>query len=149
MFRQLAFGKAARRVAAPLALALLSACATPDTQLRAADVGTAVMHQPVAAATPASLRSALPAPELKLIGLTAGEVDQLLGAPNHLRREQPAEVRQYRARDCVLFVFLYDRPAADARVEHVEARSRTTLLPMADAECLQQMSGRHVAGITH
>jgi hypothetical protein len=54
--------------------------------------------------------AALP-PELsspdRLKGMKGGEIVNLLGPPDLIRHDEPAEVWQYVARDCVLDLFLY------------------------------------------
>jgi len=57
----------------------------------------------------------------RLMGLGPDEVDSLLGRPDLVRREPPAEVRQYSADGCVFDVFLYDE-AGRYRVTYLEAR---------------------------
>jgi hypothetical protein len=47
-----------------------------------------------------------------------------LGAPDFVRRDGPAQIWQYRAKHCVLDLFLYGEGDA-SRVEHVELRERT------------------------
>jgi len=57
----------------------------------------------------------------RLIGLGSDEVDDLLGRPDLVRREPPAEIRQYSAESCVFDVFLYDE-AGRYSVTYLEAR---------------------------
>ncbi len=47
----------------------------------------------------------------------------ILGAPDFVRRDGPAQVWQYRAKHCVLDLFLYEN-GENSRVEHVELRRR-------------------------
>ncbi|MCW5731235.1 MAG: hypothetical protein KIT20_10780 [Alphaproteobacteria bacterium] len=163
------------RLIAPLALGLLAAaCAGPeggpalvhgpasgaDTQIAAGqDDTTPTASRTAPAARPARFGAApvqpavfrLPGPAPRgLLGMNRGEVGEMLGRPTLLRREQPSEVWQYRAPECVLFVFFFD--AEDKRgalVEYVEARQRGTAQPMPEADCLRRMaapnlvSGRH------
>lgn len=79
----------------------------------------------------------------RFVGLAKTRVDGLLGPPDQLRREPPAEVWQYRTETCILDLFLYEE-AGDLRVIHVEARDRNT--DLVDAEsCLEDILRRHVA----
>ena len=67
-----------------------------------------------------------PAPDI-LIGLTSDAVDKLLGKPELVRRDGPAEVRLYRDIDtaCTFHVFLYAKGAVGqpGAVEYFEARN--------------------------
>ena len=62
-----------------------------------------------------------------LIGLAPSALDKLLGGPELVRQDGPAEVRLYRSREaeCTLHVFLYASNNADESsvVEYVEARN--------------------------
>lgn len=60
-----------------------------------------------------------------LLGLNALEVAKLLGTPNLLRREYPAEIWQYHNQDCVLDIFLYPAKHAAPIVTYFETRDRT------------------------
>ena len=51
-----------------------------------------------------------PKPE-ELVGLKPEEVKQILGSPALVRHDSPAQIWQYRSRDCVLDLFLYPPPA--------------------------------------
>lgn len=57
----------------------------------------------------------------RLIGLGPDALTAMLGRPELIRREQPAEIWQYRAASCVFDVFLYDQ-AGSRRVTYLEAR---------------------------
>lgn len=48
----------------------------------------------------------------QLVGLKPEEVKQILGSPALVRHDSPAQIWQYRSRDCVLDLFLYPPPAA-------------------------------------
>lgn len=79
-------------------------------------------HPEIAAATP---HADLPGPE-KLIGLSSGKVEDLLGTPVFRRRDPPAELWQYTSPRCILDVFLYRTKASPKYlVTHLEARGRT------------------------
>ncbi len=60
----------------------------------------------------------------RLMGLDAAELALLLGAPDLLRREPPAEIWQYRGATCVFDVFLYEQ-TGQQRVTYLEARDGT------------------------
>lgn len=57
----------------------------------------------------------------RLIGLSRGDVRDLLGTPALVRREAPAEIWQYLGGACVFDVFLYETGEIP-RVDYVEAR---------------------------
>lgn len=96
----------ARPAAAPAALAAATPNTTPDTEVA---------------------RVAEPPPPFDpdtLIGLGRAEVATLLGNPNLLRAEPPAEVWLFKAGSCVVHLYLYGDEAMDYRVRHFEARDR-------------------------
>ncbi len=65
-----------------------------------------------------------PAPS-SLSGLDPGQVVDLLGPPPFKRRDNPAEIWQYRSPACVLDLFLYRTgKSGPFRVRHFEARGR-------------------------
>jgi hypothetical protein len=72
-----------------------------------------------------------------ILGLDGGAVRKLLGEPGLIRREEPAEVWQYRTASCVLDVVLYDQ-ASGARVVYTEARTPTAEPTQADP-CLSDV----------
>ena len=72
-----------------------------------------------------------------ILGLDSGAVRKLLGEPGLIRREEPAEVWQYRTASCVLDVVLYDQ-ASGARVVYTEARTPTAEPTQADP-CLSDV----------
>ena len=76
---------------------------------------------------PAPWQIAKAPPPLKperIMGLTRTELLDLLGKPDFLRRDAPAEIWQYRGKECILDVFLYDS-GDHYRVLHFEVRERT------------------------
>ncbi len=82
-----------------------------------------------------------PSPET-LLGLAPSAVDELLGEPELVRRDGPAEVRLYRdaERTCTFHVFLYAPTQAgqDHKVEYFEARGAEGRLGEAEsAECFR------------
>lgn len=79
-----------------------------------------------ACAEPSAGRRRAAAPDLPpggLVGLTGPELPLLLGTPAMRRSEPPAEIWQYAARDCLLYIFLYldDKILT---VRHADARDR-------------------------
>jgi hypothetical protein len=62
-----------------------------------------------------------PAP---LKGLDHTQVTALLGEPQFMRRDRPAQIWQYRSARCALDLFLYEDPGgATHRVQHLEVRA--------------------------
>ena len=57
----------------------------------------------------------------QLMGIGPGALSAILGEPELIRREAPAEIWQYRSDQCVFDVFLYDT-AGRREVTYVEAR---------------------------
>jgi len=57
----------------------------------------------------------------QLMGLDRGGVSALLGEPDLVRREEPAEIWQYVTAGCVFDVVLYDA-GSRYRVTYLEAR---------------------------
>ena len=102
----------------------LAACAQPPGGHTQAGSPTAD-----AAKKPAESVAALPptpavdADPERLLGLAPGDLEGLLGRPELVRRESPAQVWQYRTGACVLDVVLYD-VAVGRQVTYVEARDR-------------------------
>ena len=93
------------------------------------------------AAVPPHAPIDLPGPE-HLIGLSAGEVQDLMGAPVFRRRDPPAELWQYSSKRCFFDVFLFRGKAAPQyRVNHIEARGRTvSAIPL--RECFLSLEKR-------
>jgi hypothetical protein len=129
-----------RALGAALLAALLAACETPAPEEQALSASLnppAVDESAPAAETPAEEAETAPEPEpeiaalppepeidddpARLIGLTRERLDALLGEPALVRREPPAEIRQYRGDDCVFDIFLYEEQG-EHRVTYVEAR---------------------------
>ena len=59
----------------------------------------------------------------QLIGIDPARLDSLLGRPDLVRREPPAEIWQYRGAACIFDVFLYEE-AGTQRVTYIEARNQ-------------------------
>lgn len=113
-------GVAWRRLA-PLALAAaglgLAGCASPSasTAQPSATVGNSLTSPPAQAGVPADT-----APDNPL-GLDQAGLTKWFGTPSLIRRDEPAEVWQYRSKSCVLELYLY--PVDDhMAVTHAEAR---------------------------
>ncbi len=91
-------------------------------QPAAAEAAPAAQEQPGRSETAALP----PAPRIdddpsRLMGLDRAGLAELLGNPELLRREPPAEIWQYRGGSCVFDVFLYEE-AGRQRVTYLEAR---------------------------
>ncbi len=139
-------GRASGLAAVALTALALSAC---QFLPRSATENTARSETPAASETPAQAApdqtktAALPsAPRIdddpaRLMGLDATSLAKLLGAPDLLRREPPAEVWQYRGESCVFDVFLYEA-AGGQRVTYLEARDATARR-IAARGCLNQL----------
>lgn len=127
---------------APLFAVVLGACAATAPQPSALPTTAPAEHLAVAPVRPAEPSPGAPAAaspakpvdgktDAKAIedlrGLGRAELVSLLGEPDFLRRDAPAEVWQYRVPDCILDVFLY-RDGGETRVVHAEARSRGLVL---------------------
>lgn len=60
-----------------------------------------------------------------LDGLSAEKVEALLGQPGFKRRDEPAEIWQYRVGACTLDLFMYQAPDGQPwRVQHFETRAK-------------------------
>ncbi len=124
-------------------LLLLSACAAGTAD--PADPVAALAPEPVAAkpvmAEPAILesgpRTPPPAPEPEpVMGLDRKALSDLMGIPDFKRKDPPAEIWQYRAKDCILDVFLYgDGKGGPYTVTHLEIRGSGDA-PPAKKACL-------------
>ena len=102
---------------------LLSGCQSPDT----------ATSDKVAAA----LRFGMGAPP-KVLGLKPHDVQELLGMPKLVRRDDPAEVWQYRSSACVLDVFLYPEETGAQQVRYLEART-VAAEPARTDECVNDI----------
>ena len=72
---------------------------------------------------------------ITLKGRPADRILAILGDPDLVRRDAPAEMWQYAGEDCVLTLILYQKDAA-MTVEHVETRDRARGTPVAGPACL-------------
>jgi len=96
-------------------------------------------------AAPAETATAAPAPEkrqpepVSLAGLDEGQLSGLLGAPRFKRRDDPAQIWQYRNESCALDVFLYKtRKDGPFTVLHFETRGRDRK-PVDEKDCFSSM----------
>lgn len=97
-------------------------------------------------------RAALPpAPPISLTDLRARirgmektAIARLLGEPGFIRRDDPAEIWQYRGERCILDIFMY-KDGNSFAAAHVALRSRTVERP-ADEECYADIFARRKAG---
>ncbi len=121
-------------VAVIVAAGLLSAC-TQSRKVPSAGEASAGTSGPEAADEKAPVQeTAVPrAPALpeiddnpeQLLAMTRDDLNGLLGQPDLVRREKPAEIWQYRGKDCVLDLFLYNEegnPDSPFKVVYSEAR---------------------------
>lgn len=107
---------------AALLAGLLSGCQSPDP---ATSDKVAAVPQPGRGAPP------------KVLGLKPHDVQELLGMPKLVRRDDPAEVWQYRSDACVLDVFIYP-VATGAQVRYLEARTVAAEPALTD-ECVNDI----------
>lgn len=125
-------------VTGPALLLLLASCtaAPQPTEAPAAATDTNTVERqalevppaPAKERRPAAIAKAPPAKERnedpkQLFGLNGQRVTALLGPASFVRRDGPAEVWQYRAKACVLDVYLYKDPKG-LTVAHVDLRKR-------------------------
>lgn len=124
----------AQRWACALLLAALAGCADPFGQRPPQPQPHPAPPLDPALTEPAAKPSApRPAPEpdpeppaaAVLMGVTPAQVQDILGTPTLVRRENTVQVMQFEAEDCVLDVTLYEEaPGAPFRTQYVEARRR-------------------------
>jgi hypothetical protein len=124
----------------------LGACAGAPPAATSVDEPEAIQSTPAPAPGPVAALVAPTAPRapprratlLDLVGLTAADAARLFGRPALVRREAPAEVRQYVGGRCVLLLFLY--PDGDSlKVRHAEITSRSKSDKVGDSECLDEL----------
>jgi hypothetical protein len=72
-----------------------------------------------------------------MIGADAPALQRLFGPPGLVRRDAPAELWQYRARDCVVDLFLYQEKDG-LRLLYVEARTGAAQIT-APRPCLEAL----------
>ena len=73
-----------------------------------------------------------------LKGRKADNVTAILGDPDLVRHDAPAEMWQYAGEGCVLTLILYQK-AGSMTVDHVETRDRTKGTPVAGPGCLKAL----------
>lgn len=117
-----------------LVAGLLSACAQSRKVPSAGETQTETSASQTTGESAPVQESAVPkAPALpeidddpeQLITMTRDDLNGLLGQPDLVRRESPAEIWQYRGKSCVLDVFLYNKegqPDSPFKVVYSEAR---------------------------
>ncbi len=89
----------------------------------------------------AALRPSIDSDPRRLVGLDRARLTALLGAPEFLRSDAPAELWRYRARHCMLDLFLYSREGGAAgalTVRHYTART-TKNGTIAAQRCLEAL----------
>lgn len=74
-----------------------------------------------------------------MVGLQRARLEQLVGKPDRIRREDPAEIWQFSGRNCVLDIFLYDR-GQGATIAYIEERDRQGAVLDA-GDCLRELAG--------
>jgi hypothetical protein len=133
-------------VALSLMTMLLGACQVPDQTTAAATrtVGPTVGHASASPATQNSTTKAWTPGNLAslgkngtMIGVADRELAAALGEPSQVRRDEPAEIWQYRGQECVLDFYLY-RANAGLQVTYVEARDRHAQAEGTD-KCVKSM----------
>ncbi len=84
-----------------------------------AEVEAGTLEAPVAALPPVN-----DDPD-QFLGSSGSDIAAVLGEPGLRRKEGPAEIWQYRGRNCVLDLFLYlpENGTGSARVDYVELRN--------------------------
>lgn len=139
-------GRPAGLSLAAAALLLLAGCARAHQPVLES---AAVVPPPAPAApTPANPVSqpAPAAPALQLekpknpedvLGLAADALEKLFGEPELVRRDEPAEVWQYRSPSCVVDLYLYPEKS-DYRVAYIEARDHSAAR-MTPGNCLETL----------
>ena len=71
----------------------------------------------------------------RLLGLTSGQVQQVLGRPGFQRVDASAEIWQYRGQGCILDVYIYEQGNSHV-VDYWAVRSPVRVN---DADCFQQL----------
>jgi len=117
------------------------------------DVRATQADQPVLKAKPApEVARAAPEPERvypdpeALRGASARDVVDVIGQPAFIRKDQPAEIWQYRGALCTLDIFLYQSITGEPyRVNYIETRSQTNG-PASNKDCLVSILKERDAG---
>lgn len=116
--------------------------------VRAVLIGTSLTLLAACAETlaPPPVTGLAPLPPGGLKGFTAAEIPGFLGEPSLKRSEPPAEIWQYAARDCLLYLFLY-REDAGMTVRHWDARDRRRR-PYSPDSCAARVAAEAAAKAT-
>jgi hypothetical protein len=123
------------RAAGPAAAAWSAEVSAPTPAAASQNQRPATEAATAAVAPPPPPEKIYPEPAA-LKGLDAGGLAGLLGQPRFKRRDDPAEIWQYRSEACALDLFLYRGKTDTAyRVRHLEARSRDKA-PTTEKDCL-------------
>ncbi len=97
-------------------------------------VGACARTEPAAPGPTPTVQPVSVPPDIeKLRGLSAADLVTLLGTPDFVRHDPPAEVWQYRGTDCVLDLFLY-KSAGAFHVAYAEMRDRG-LIRVSQSDC--------------
>jgi hypothetical protein len=110
---------------------VLGACSAPSARTSANRLPASGATAPLGGAQTELVRAT------SLVGLTADEVRNRLGAPDVQRRENAAQLWQYADSGCVLLVFLYGGSAAGEQVAHVDEVATPK-----GHNCMEQFSSR-------
>jgi hypothetical protein len=75
----------------------------------------------------------------RMKGLFAEEVEKMFGVPDFKHYDKPAEIWQYRKKECLLDIFLYidKHQSNNLRVRHAEVRGRS-ISKISQKNCLLQ-----------
>lgn len=131
------------------AVLLLAACAAPPRPATLAAKPVVPREQ----VPPNAAKPPLPGPDkaaaapaarsADIIGLGTDAVEKLLGEPEMVRQDAPAEVWQYRSEACVVDLYLYPAQAS-YRVVYIEARDPSAASVAAD-NCFKSLAPRRPA----
>lgn len=81
-----------------------------------------------------SRNAGTPIPADRLKGLDEQQLTALLGAPQHVRKDDPARVMRFQSDACILFVSLYSRGGSPWRSDFADAYD-THLRPLPVDQC--------------
>ena len=75
----------------------------------------------------------------QLVGLFAKDIQEMFGIPDFKRYDMMVEIWQYRKKNCLVDIFLYQdkKQLSGLRVKHAEARSRT-VFKISQKQCFLQ-----------
>ena len=104
------------------------------------DVSRDVSRAALPPAAPVSLTDL----RARIKGMEKNAIARLLGEPGFIRRDDPAEIWQYRGERCILDVFMY-KDGNSFTAAYVALRPRTVERP-ADEECYADIFARGKAG---